>query len=39
MYEAPKAELLFPDAGELMNGFLESGTPDGPVSEWTENEK
>ena len=34
MYEAPRAELVFVDAGELMNGILNSGG-----QEWTENER
>ena len=39
MYEAPNVERVFPDAGELMNGFLDSGNSDIPGNEWTENEK
>ena len=34
MYEAPRVELVFVDAGELMSGVLDSGNKD-----WTDNER
>ena len=36
MYEAPRAELVFAESGELMNGVLDSGNQG---QEWTENER
>ena len=36
MYEAPSAELVFAESGELMNGILDSGNQG---QEWTENER